>query len=247
MTALKSMLLCVAVVAFMSACVRKHDGPPMASEQRPLDDFTTIELAGNTHLDIVVGQAPSLTIEAPEDEIGRIEVQVRDETLRIEHRPQRKFSNRHERAHLTVTVPTLAALRADGGHTVSIRGLAGGDTDVRIEGGVKIDAEGALDTLTLRMSGAGKGDFSRLTASNAHVTVDGVGKVVVHPTQSLDATVNGVGSIDYIGKPREVRSRLNGLGRISAREAAHESADAAHEHDTSDPLEEHEHAADLII
>jgi hypothetical protein len=49
------------------------------------------------------------------------------------------------------------------------------------------------------------------------VTVDGVGSVIVNPRDSLDATMNGVGAILYIGTPSRVNTRMNGLGTIGQR------------------------------
>jgi hypothetical protein len=69
------------------------------------------------------------------------------------------------------------------------------------------------------MAGAGHGDFSRLVADEAKVIVEGVGSVIVHPRQTLDATMNGVGAILYTGNPREVNTRMNGLGTIARRDS----------------------------
>jgi hypothetical protein len=68
------------------------------------------------------------------------------------------------------------------------------------------------------MSGAGKVDLAELVVADAKVTVDGVGSVVVYPTDELDATMNGVGAIHYIGEPRKVTTHMNGLGTIGQSE-----------------------------
>ncbi|HET9445172.1 MAG TPA: DUF2807 domain-containing protein, partial [Steroidobacteraceae bacterium] len=86
-------------------------------------------------------------------------------------------------------------------------------------GAAHILAEGRLDELTVRMSGAGHGDFSRLVADETKVVVEGVGSVIVHPKDTLDATMNGVGAILYTGNPREVNTRMNGLGTIARRDS----------------------------
>ena len=65
------------------------------------------------------------------------------------------------------------------------------------------------------MEGAGHADLRNLIANEAKVTVAGVGSVYVHPRDSLDATMNGIGAILYSGSPRDVNTRMNGLGTIS--------------------------------
>ena len=97
-----------------------------------------------------------------------------------------------------------------------LTGFDGGDTSIRAAGAAHIGADGHLDELTVRMAGAGHADLSQLMADDAKVTVDGVGSVIVHPKDTLDATMNGVGAILYTGNPREVNTRMNGLGTIGA-------------------------------
>ncbi len=79
------------------------------------------------------------------------------------------------------------------------------------------------------MAGAGHGDFSRLVADEAKVIVEGVGSVIVHPKDTLDATMNGVGAILYTGNPREVNTRMNGLGTIARRDAKDDRTTSEHE------------------
>jgi hypothetical protein len=57
--------------------------------------------------------------------------------------------------------------------------------------------------------------------------VEGVGSVIVHPKDTLDATMNGVGAILYTGSPREVNTRMNGLGTIARKDAKDDSDDEA--------------------
>ena len=85
------------------------------------------------------------------------------------------------------------------------------------------------------MAGAGHGDFSRLVADQAKVIVEGVGSVIVHPKDTLDATMNGVGAILYTGSPREVNTRMNGLGTIARRDAKDDGRRASTEDDAGRP------------
>jgi hypothetical protein len=103
---------------------------------------------------------------------------------------------------------------------VRLDGFDGGESRIKIEGAAHIKATGRLDELTVRMSGAGHADMSKLVANEAKVTVDGVGSVYVNTKESLEATMNGVGAILYSGNPREVNTEMNGLGTIAHRDGA---------------------------
>jgi hypothetical protein len=128
------------------------------------------------------------------------------------------MSNNRRRITLKITVPKLDSLQVEGGNDVRLTGFDGGETHIRAAGAAHILADGHLNELTVRMSGAGHGDFSRLIADDAKVIVEGVGSVIVHPKDTLDATMNGVGAILYTGNPREVNTRMNGLGTIARRD-----------------------------
>lgn len=211
MTAFRKLLLGVLLGALLTGCSDEARGP-IERQTRSVGTFTAIEMEGGGVLDITVGGDPSFEVEAPAEVLEHLKTEVRGDTLYIESKAKHWGRGRTQ---LKVSLPTLSSLRLKGSNDVSVHGFAGGESSILAEGAVNIDAEGALDRLTIRMLGAAKGDFSRLVAVDTHVTVDGVGRVVVHPKEKLDATMNGVGSIHYTGTPREVSTRMNGLGRIS--------------------------------
>ncbi len=116
---------------------------------------------------------------------------------------------------LHVTVPALRALSVYGAGDVSISGVAGGDLAISLRGAGNLAAIGTVETLQAEISGAGNMELSRLIAVNATVAVNGAGNLQVHATGKLDATLNGVASISYGGKPTQVQTDINGVGSIS--------------------------------
>jgi hypothetical protein len=217
------LLLIVASTALLSACGdgddRRARGPSRA-ETRDVGSFDSIEMRGAARLEITVGKPESLSLEGRAASIERVETDVRHNTLYIESKPRDWFmSNNRRRITVKITVPKLESLEVEGGNDVRLTGFDGGETRIRASGAAHIQAEGRLDELTVRMAGAGHGDFSRLVADETKVVVEGVGSVIVHPKDTLDATMNGVGAILYTGNPREVNTRMNGLGTIARRDA----------------------------
>jgi hypothetical protein len=195
-----------------------HDGP-MQKQTRELAGFSGIDMEGAARLEISVGAPYSVELEAPAEVLKRVKTQIRGETLAIESRPKDWFPS-SGRARLTVRIslPELTALSLGGGNDVEVQGYAGGESSIKVEGAASIEARGELDRLVVRMSGAGQADLSELIAARVKVTVDGVGTAVVHATDALDATMNGVGAIHYVGDPSEVSTRMNGVGSIGKKE-----------------------------
>jgi len=230
------LLLVVACAGLVSSCDDRDEGRgrgPSRTETRDVGSFDAIDMSGAARLEITVGKPESLTLEGRAASIERVTAEVRNSTLFIESKPRDWFmSNNRRRITVRISVPKLESLQVEGGNDVRLTGFDGGHSVIKASGAAHIFAEGRLAELTVRMAGAGHGDFSRLEADEARVTVEGVGSVIVHPKDTLDATMNGVGAILYTGSPREVNTRMNGLGTI-ARKDAKEIDDA--DEDAIDP------------
>jgi hypothetical protein len=87
---------------------------------------------------------------------------------------------------------------------------------VSIEGGGKIEAEGAfpdLNALAAAIDGGGAIDVRAMAAHTANAAVSGGGDIKVTAKDGLNAAVNGGGRITYWGDPA-VRSAVNGGGDI---------------------------------
>jgi len=192
-----------------------------ASETRQVADFDAIEVNGDLRLEIDIGAATEVALRGQPSVLERTQTTVSGNTLRID--VQRKdWGKDRRRLIVKIHVPRLRSLELDGGNDVRLRGFNGGDSTINVRGAARIEGSGELDRLTIHMAGAGHADLSRLTTTDAKVTVDGVGSVFVRPKQSLDATMNGVGAILYSGSPQQVNSSMNGFGTISKRDEDHD-------------------------
>jgi hypothetical protein len=200
------------------------DNGPIVSERREVDSFDSIDMEGAAKLEITIGEPVSVQVSGHEKAVSRMETEVRGNTLHIKGRA-RDWVIRDNNSRLTVqiTLPKLESLELQGGNDVKLAGLRGGDTTIKAEGAANINGFGQLDELTVRLTGAGHADFSKLAVADATVTVDGVGSVIVNAHESLDATMNGVGAIFYTGTPHKVNTRMNGLGTIAQRGPDEES------------------------
>jgi Putative auto-transporter adhesin, head GIN domain len=248
-------LALVAAALALCACGDSdHDRSPMGSETRELGAFESISMQGAARLEITVGPTQSVVVEGRERAIGRVTTDVRDGTLYIETRRKDWFvTNSRSRLTLRIAVPKLAALKLEGGNDVRLTGFDGGVSSINVTGAAHIQADGRLDELTVHMAGAGHADFSKLSVNDANVTVDGVGSVIVHPQETLNATMNGVGAILYTGSPHRVNTRMNGLGTIGQRdpkeagqEDEHESSPGAPDPETLQPERESPHKKPVV-
>jgi hypothetical protein len=73
-----------------------------------------------------------------------------------------------------------------------------------------------VDVLDLSLSGVGSFNGEDLKVKQAKVRNKGVGSAVVNVSEQLDASISGLGSIEYIGSP-QVTESVKGLGEIKKR------------------------------
>jgi Putative auto-transporter adhesin, head GIN domain len=214
-------ILLITTAYSVSGCDQRTESRgPTRTETRQVEPFDAIEMKGAARLEITVGKPQSVSIEGREAMLSRIDTQVRGGTLHIESRfKDWVVGQGRSRLTIRISVPSLESLKLQGGNDAQLAGFDGGHSTIEAEGAANIEADGRLEGLTVHLAGAGNADLSRLVTEAAKVSVDGVGSVIVHPTDTLEATMNGVGSILYTGNPREVNTRMNGLGTIGRSES----------------------------
>lgn len=209
-----------ALAALALAGCQAADTGPSSAEDRPVTAFQSIELKGAAQLDILVGPAPSLSITGSQSARTAFTTGVDGDRLVLESHSSFWKPNLG-RIIVRVTLPQLRALKVSGAGEITANGISGDALDVTFDGASNLEATGKVGTLAVQMNGAGKMDLSRLEAQSATVTANGAGSIDVNATGSLVATVNGVGSINYYGKPAKVTTAINGVGSISPRTRDH--------------------------
>jgi len=196
-----------------------------------IQPFTKIYLEGAFKVILEQGSQTGLKIKTDEGNFRYIDVQSSIETLSL------KITKKHfdfDELVLYITFKDLEKLEIDGGVNLETKGyvdlkdfslrVEGGATvemnmkanriDVVGEGGVKFEFDGVSDELDARISGAGYLDAIDLKTKRCDIRIEGVGAGSVYSTESLNATISGVGKIRYKGEPK-VFKKIEGVGVIS--------------------------------
>lgn len=208
-------ILVAAAMLAMAACSHEAGGPPR-TEQRGVDLFHSIDLRGAIDATVQAGARPSVTLVASPETLKAIRTRVENGMLVVDMEPGNHWLHDAEKIEIHITLQTLNALAMNGAGKVSITGIDSSALALALQGAGSISASGKSATLNARVNGAGSMDVSALVAGDASVVVNGAGELKANVTGSLEATVNGVGSITYAGKPQRVESQIHGVGRIVA-------------------------------
>jgi len=94
-----------------------------------------------------------------------------------------------------------------------VKGLETNRLTLQHSGAGNLEFEGSVLRQDVELSGAGFYSASRLHSQHALVSISGSAQAHVHVTASLDATIRGMGLVEYRGAPR-VRQQIFGLGSV---------------------------------
>jgi len=184
----------------------------VVTETRSVGSFTSIDLIGAATVDVFVGKPASLTIRGDDNILPLIRTDVSDGALVVSSK--HSYSSRHD-LRLEIRTPALDAVTLTGAGTFSVGGIHSNAFSLDLSGTATMILAGTTGTLDAKLSGTGTADLGDLVAQDAHASLSGTGTLRVHATGSLDATVSGVGSIVYSGRPRHVKTHVSGVGTIT--------------------------------
>ena len=190
-----------------------NEGSGVAAIQtRTVAAFHRVDLAGASNVSVTVGGARRVVVRADDNLIRRVTTSVRNGTLVVgttgSFRTNVPMS-------VDVTVPALDALTLSGSGLVRVANVAGPALTVRLPGSGLLRASGAVQRLDVTLAGSGDAQLDGLVARDVHAVVSGSGRILVHATRSLDATVSGSGVVDYAGNPPHVKTNVTGSGAIT--------------------------------
>lgn len=120
----------------------------------------------------------------------------------------------HDDVIVTIKGPQLPPLVLQSALEAKLRGLDQAMLKIDSRGAVEIDAQGRVDQLEITASGASDIDLADLAAQDAKVTTNGAGNVSIAANGKVEVEVNGAGSVSLKRKPRELISRINGVGSV---------------------------------
>ena len=231
--------IALALIVSLGSCrnfmgKRIHGNGNIKTEDRNVSSFKNVDVSGAAKVMISQGDKPSVKVEGDENLLQYIEVEQEGDKIRIKERPGSNLQPSNE-IRVYVTAPVFNEIDASGASDIigqtkisnseEMRMHMSGAGDIKMEidaprltfrmsGAGSIYIKGQTKEVDLEMSGAGSAHFYDLLSENTRVNLSGVGSAEVYASVKLDATVNGVGSIDYKGNAPDVNQHVNGVGSI---------------------------------
>ncbi len=111
-------------------------------------------------------------------------------------------------------------LNLDGAGVIDLQ-LKVSELEARLSGAGLVKFRGYAADADIGLSGAGSLEAFDLETSNCKVNVSGVGSAKINVKGELDATIAGVGGIQYTGHPEKVHKNVTGVGTIREEAGVH--------------------------
>ncbi|MGB5959509.1 MAG: DUF2807 domain-containing protein [Coleofasciculaceae cyanobacterium] len=157
----------------------------------------------------------SLMITADDNILPLLESRIADNILYLTIAKDTQM-NPIKPIEFVVEVKSLESLKVDGVGSIEVKDIQGKRLAVSLDGVGSMTITGNVDVLDLSLSGVGSFNGEQFKTKQATVRHEGVGSAVVNVSEQLDATLSGVGSVEYIGSP-QVRQSTKGVGKVKQR------------------------------
>jgi hypothetical protein len=183
-----------------------------ATQARHLPSFTSVDLAGANVVTVHVGGKQAVVVHADDNLLQFVTTNVRNGELVIDGTGS--FTARSP-MHVDVTVPKFEAATLSGDGVVTVDVVEAEQFATRLPGNGVLRVSGTVDRLDATLEGSGDIQLENLIVRDATAKVSGTGRLQVHATGTLDASVSGTGVILYSGNPSKVTQSVTGSGAIS--------------------------------
>lgn len=195
-----------------------------ARDQRTVGTVNGLDVNGAIVVDVRVGPATSLVVEADSNLLPLIRTDVRGDTLNIH--TDRSYRSRNP-VHVIYTVPRLTDVRQNGSGRITVEGLAGTPLSVRRNGSGSVSVSGQVASLDANSEGSGTLDAGRLQSASAKLALTGSGRMEVGRVAGDYAIVNlnGTGRLRVGGAVRSLTARANGSGHLDLGGLSSDQAD----------------------
>lgn len=207
-------------------------------QTRQLGQFTGVSMSVPAKMELRIGTAEGITIEADDNVLPHIETVIENGVLKV--RPAKRNTNFSTRTlKLVVTAREINHVSLGGAGTIDADQMKGRQLQVDLGGSgviniksiegealaVSIGGSGNLKvgggtavTVSVSIGGSGDVDLGKVKTRDATVSVAGSGAAILWPSDTLSATIAGPGDVKYYGDPKVSRSVLGpgGIKRLGA-------------------------------
>lgn len=216
----RTLLLLLTVCWYSSAIGQNYNGPAITGQgeivkkKLNVDNFHSLGLGINATVYLTQGSSHSVEIEAQQNIIDNLELEVENGSWNIEGKKRIKD---YKAVVIHITMPTVKALSIGGSGKIlgksDFKNLE--ELKVSIGGSGEVSLAGSATTTSISIAGSGKVDVRQLGSTSSKVSIAGSGDAFVDVKDKLTVSIAGSGSVFYNGKP-SVKTSVAGSGKVES-------------------------------
>jgi hypothetical protein len=212
--------------------IRVRGSGRVITDERPVDGVTEVTLASIGDLKIEQGSPESLKIEAEDNILPKIRIEMHggnvvigsergvslSPTVPIRYTlVVRELRGIELSGSGTITASSLRsdelAVRLPGSGDIHVEEFNGSRLNSNISGSGEIEIRGAVETQDVGISGSGDYTAGDLQSRSATVHISGSGEAKLWVRDMLSANISGSGDVEYYGSPKVSKS-VSGSGGV---------------------------------
>lgn len=202
------------------------DGKVTLERRTVAAGLTEFDMSGPLQVELRVGPAPSLQVEADSNLLPLIRTDTSGPAMRVWIQGPVRTNNS---LRIIYTTPQLAQIRASGSGRLMASGFHGGALTMTKSGSGESQLAGKVGSLNMQLAGSGSVNASALQSGNANLELSGSGRLTVGQVDAdaLNVKVHGSGDLQASGAATNVNARVSGSGGVNLMAVASERADLA--------------------
>jgi hypothetical protein len=235
-----SIIALLAVMILVNSChhywgKRVRGNGNITTEDHSVSNFKNVEVGGSINVYVSQGSPSSVKLEGDENIIKYVEVIQEGDRVIVRNKEGYNLEPSGE-MKVYVTTPVYNEIETSGASDIigqskitnsedlNIRVSGAGDVKLELDaprikaeisGSGSIHIKGETKEAELKLSGVGSAHCYDLLSENTKVDISGAGSAQVYASVNLEASVSGVGSVNYKGNPTNVKQEVSGAGSVS--------------------------------
>ncbi|WP_296000186.1 DUF2807 domain-containing protein [Rugamonas sp.] len=195
-------------------------------EQRPVAAVTGLDVNGPLQVEVRVGPAPSLQLDADSNLLPMVKTDTSGNRLRIWIDGRIRGSNP---VHVVYTTPQLNRIDSSGAGQLTVSGLNGGALTLSQNGSRSTELSGVVGRFDVSVNGSGSVSAAGLDSGSTTAALHGSGKLDLGQMRGdiLNLEVHGSGGVRASGSTHMLNVRLHGSGSADLMALRSDGADLA--------------------
>ncbi len=181
-----------------------------------LTGFTGIKAATDVQVEVNVGPDFSVRGEGPDDEMDRLEVDVKGDILSVRSKKKKGWGWNYGSGKFTVmvTMPSIRSVDVSSGSSVDVSGVTGGVISLDASSGASIDIAGSCDRVVADASSGANIDAGEMVCTDGTGGASSGASIDLHVTDRFTGDASSGGSIAVEGNPKNVSTNTSSGGGI---------------------------------